>query len=122
VIPCRCPACGRVWRAWPTLPANYLPTHREPRGASLCTAMVPVDGKDPRRATVLDAVRAYVIHAEARAESYRFRADVRRDVMRVRGELPGDVADLCRWDARAAVWAQRALWVRAAIEQNGEAR
>jgi hypothetical protein len=119
-VPCRCPSCGRVWAAWPTLPDHPLPAH-QPRGAEReCTAlvMVTIDGQNiARRATVRDAAEEYALDAEVRAEGYRYRAEVRRLTMTapLRGELPGDVADLCRWDARAAVWAQRALWVRAAI-------
>jgi hypothetical protein len=120
-VPCRCPSCGRVWAAWPTLPGDPLPRHRAKRSATWCTATVTAmqdSGPDiVRPATVLDAAHEYADDAAKRAEDYRYLASVCRLAMAapLRGELSGDVADLVWWDARAAVWSQRALWVRAAI-------
>ena len=106
-IPCRCPSCGRLWLALTAPLDGPMPPHRWPGDSTWCGALY----------TVRDAAREYAADAEARAEDYRYRAEVRRLAMAspLRGELPGDVADLCRWDDRAAVWAQRALWVRAVI-------
>jgi hypothetical protein len=107
-----------VWPAWPALPGDALPRHREKHGTARCEPHVTEDVPEVTRpATVLDAAHAYVAEADAYAVNYRFLAATMRRAIAdpIRGEHPGDVEDVIHWDDRAAVWAQRALWVRAAI-------